>query len=103
MDAMGALGDAGWYVIREILWANDYQMPQSVAALPGHVVNGAGVILACGATFLWKDGRVATIECSFLSDMLMDIIVHGSRGCVSLGDFVIPYEENCASFPSTNA
>jgi len=102
MDALGALGDAGWYAIRAILWANDYQMPQSVAALPGHVVNEAGVILACGATFLWQDGRVATIECSFLSDISMDIIVHGSRGCLSLRDFVIPYEENCASFQSSS-
>jgi predicted dehydrogenase len=98
MDALGALGDAGWYCIRAILWANDYQMPQTVTALPGHVVNDAGVILACGATFLWQDGRVATFECSFLSDMSMDIIVHGSRGVLSLHDFVIPYEENCASF-----
>lgn len=100
VDAMGALGYAGWYAIRAILWANDYQMPQRVAALPGHVVNETEVILACGATFLWQDGRVATIECSFLSDMSMDIIVHGSRGYPSLRDFVIPYEENCASFQS---
>jgi predicted dehydrogenase len=101
-DALGALGDAGWYTIRAILWANDYQMPQTVTALPGHVVNEAGVILACGATFLWQDGRVATFECSFLSHMSMDIIVHGSRGCLSLRDFVVPYEENCASFLSSS-
>jgi len=102
MDALGALGDAGWYCIRAILWANDYQMPQSVTALPGYVVNDAGVILACGATFLWQDGRVATFSCSFLSDMSMDLIVNGSRGVLRLHDFVIPYEEDSASYFSTS-
>ncbi|XP_058092116.1 uncharacterized oxidoreductase At4g09670-like [Magnolia sinica] len=32
MDALGALGDAGWYCIRAILWATDYQLPKIVAA-----------------------------------------------------------------------
>lgn len=78
MDALGALGDLGWYCIRAILWANDYQMPHSVTALPGSVVNDVGVILDCGATFDWQDGRVATFSCSFLGGLSMDLIVNGS-------------------------
>ncbi len=42
------------------------------------------------------------IECSFLSDMSMDIIFHASRECLSLRDFVIPYEENFAYFQSSS-
>lgn len=102
MEALGALGDAGWYCIRAILWANDYQMPHSVTALPGYVVNDVGVILACGASLLWQDGRVATFNCSFRSDMSMDLIVNGSRGVLRLHDFVIPYEEESASYFSTS-
>eukprot|EP01018_Ginkgo_biloba_P037832 Gb_11248 [translate_table: standard] len=66
LDALGALGDLGWYCIRAILWANDYQLPQSVTALPGAVFNEAGVIMLVGT--------------------------------LRLHDFVIPYEENSASF-----
>jgi len=84
------------------LYSNDYKITQIVVALRGHVVNEAGFILACGATFLRQDARVATIECSFLSDISTDIIAHGSRGHLSLSDFGIPYKENCASFQSSS-
>eukprot|EP01018_Ginkgo_biloba_P037834 Gb_11250 [translate_table: standard] len=98
LDALGVLGDLGWYCIRAILWANDYQLPQSVTALPGAVFNEAGVIMACGCHFFWKDGRVSTYHCSYFSDMSMDLAVHGTKGTLRLHDFVIPYEENSASF-----
>ncbi|XP_057845538.2 uncharacterized oxidoreductase At4g09670 [Cryptomeria japonica] len=103
LDAHGALGDVGWYCIRAILWANDYEMPQSVIAHPRPVLNEGGVITSCGATFSWQDGRVATFYCSFHSPLTMDLSVHGSKGILKLHDFVIPYEENSASFfSSTN-
>uniref|UniRef100_A0A0C9RZ72 TSA: Wollemia nobilis Ref_Wollemi_Transcript_1150_1464 transcribed RNA sequence n=1 Tax=Wollemia nobilis TaxID=56998 RepID=A0A0C9RZ72_9CONI len=98
LDAHGALGDVGWYCIRAILWANDYQMPHSVIAHPGPVLNISGVIMACGATLFWQDGRVATFYCSFLADLCMDFSVHGSKGTLRLHDFVIPYEESSASY-----
>ncbi|XP_057845537.2 uncharacterized oxidoreductase At4g09670 [Cryptomeria japonica] len=103
LDALGALGDAGWYCIRAILWANDYEMPRSVIAHPGPVLNEGGVITSCGATLSWKDGRVATFHCSFHSCLTMDLSIHGSKGNLNLYDFAIPYEENTASFfTSTN-
>ncbi|RVW71316.1 putative oxidoreductase [Vitis vinifera] len=43
LDALGALGDVGWYCIRAILFAVDYELPKSVKALPGTVFNEAGV------------------------------------------------------------
>lgn len=80
------------------LSANDYQMFQSVTVLPGYVLNDTGIILACGATFLWQDGRVATFRCSFFFNMSMDIIIHRSRGVLRLHNFVIPYEEDSVCF-----
>ncbi|KAH9295378.1 hypothetical protein KI387_038966, partial [Taxus chinensis] len=104
LDAHGALGDVGWYCIRAILWANDYEMPRSVTAHPGPILNEAGVITACGATFSWQDGRVATFHCSFHIQLSMDLSVHGSKGILRLHDFVIPYEEGSGSyFSSTDA
>ncbi|XP_059068716.1 uncharacterized oxidoreductase At4g09670-like [Cryptomeria japonica] len=103
LDGLGALGDVGWYCIRAILWANDYEMPQSVIAHPGPVLNEGGVITSCGATLSWQDGRVATFHCSFHSCLTMDLSVHGSKGILNLHDFAMPYEESSASFfSSTN-
>jgi hypothetical protein len=45
--------------------------------------------------------RLYNNRCSFLSNMSMDIIVHGSRGVLCLYDFVIPYKEDSISFLSS--
>ncbi|KAK9272349.1 hypothetical protein L1049_002720 [Liquidambar formosana] len=106
LDALGALGDAGWYCIGAILWAANYQLPTAVTALPAASIarNSAGVILACGASFLWdqEDKKVATFHCSFLSHASMDLAISGSNGSLHLKDFIIPYQENSASFNFTS-
>ncbi|KAJ0988578.1 hypothetical protein J5N97_006934 [Dioscorea zingiberensis] len=101
LDSLGALGDLGWYCIRAILWAVDYQLPSSATALPAVHSNNAGVLLACAASLHWDDGKVATFHCSFLSNTSMDISVHGASGSLQLTDFGIPYREDSASFELT--
>lgn len=98
LDALGALGDVGWYTIGAVLWAADFELPKSVTALPGPVFNKAGVILSCGASLYWEDGKVATFHCSFLSNLTMDITAVGTLGSLHLHDFVVPFEEEKASF-----
>lgn len=98
LDGLGALGDAGWYGIRGILWATDYELPKTVVALHGPVLNEAGVILACGASLHWDDGKLATVYCSFLSNLTMDITAIGTKGTLHLHDFIIPFQEKEASF-----
>ncbi|KAJ3702667.1 hypothetical protein LUZ61_006372 [Rhynchospora tenuis] len=98
LDALGALGDAGWYCIRSILWANSYQLPRTVVALRGPIKNNAGVIIACGAQLLWPDGRSATLNCSFLAHLTMQMTVIGTKGALHVTDFIIPYEEEKGSF-----
>lgn len=98
LDALGALGDVGWYCIRSILWATDFELPKSVLALRGSVVNSAGVILACSASLHWEDGKVATFHCSFLANLTMDVTVVGTNGTLHFHDFVVPFEEKQASF-----
>ncbi|CAK9145454.1 unnamed protein product [Ilex paraguariensis] len=77
LDALGALGDTGWYCTRGILWANEYELPKTVTALPEPEYNEACVILSCGAspekkwptisrkTQLVIDGVMASIEKGF--------------------------------------
>ncbi|KAF9612259.1 hypothetical protein IFM89_038681 [Coptis chinensis] len=100
LDALGALGDAGWYCTRSILWAANYELPKTVTALRGPIFNESGVILACGSSLQWEDGKVATFHCSFLSNLTMDITAIGTGGTLHVNDFVIPFEENKAVFSS---
>ena len=73
-------------------------MPKTVTALPGPVLSKAGVILSCGASLLWEDGTVATLECSFLANLTMDGAVLGTKGTLHVNDFNIPFDETSASF-----
>uniref|UniRef100_A0A1D1YDX3 Putative oxidoreductase At4g09670 n=1 Tax=Anthurium amnicola TaxID=1678845 RepID=A0A1D1YDX3_9ARAE len=98
LDALGALGDVGWYCIRSILWAANYELPKTVIAFRGPVSNEAGVILSCGSSLLWEDGKMATFHGSFLSHLTMELSVIGTTGTLHLSDFVIPFEEGSASF-----
>ncbi|XP_054787307.1 uncharacterized oxidoreductase At4g09670-like isoform X3 [Prosopis cineraria] len=98
LDALGSLGDIGWYCIRAILWAANFELPKTVIALRDPQLNEAGVILSCGASLYWEDGKSATFHCSFLSNLTMDITAIGTKGSLHVHDFVIPYQEKEASF-----
>lgn len=94
LDGLGALGDTGWYCIRAILWAVNYELPKSVLAFPGAILNEEGVIISCGSSMHWEDGRSATFHCSFLSYVTFDVTVLGTKGCLRLNDFALPFEES---------
>ncbi|CAN6931361.1 unnamed protein product [Brassica oleracea] len=98
LDGLGALGDLGWYAIRAALFANNFELPKIVAASPGTVLNESGVILSCGASLSWEDGRTASIYCSFLANVGMEITAVGTNGTLCVQDFVIPFEETQATF-----
>ncbi|KAJ6412430.1 hypothetical protein OIU84_005476 [Salix udensis] len=60
LDAHGALGDAGWYGIRSILWAVDYELPKTVTALPGDCFKrsrGYSVLRCFSAMGRWESGN----------------------------------------------
>lgn len=98
LDGLGALGDIGWYCIRYILWAYDFALPISVTAHSGSKLSDTGVLTACGATFEWSDGRLATFRCSFHGDIVMKGVCSGTKGTLEIDDFVIPRNESTCSF-----
>ncbi|CAI0433280.1 unnamed protein product [Linum tenue] len=102
LDSLGALGDAGWYGVRAILWAADYHLPKTVVATPGSVTSDRGVILACGASLHWEDGKSATFHCSFLTHLTMFLTAIGTQGTLQLNDFIIPFQEHEASFSTSS-
>ncbi|KAG4397837.1 hypothetical protein AAZX31_10G207700 [Glycine max] len=75
-----------------------YELPKTVVASYEPVLNKDVVILDCGASLYWEDGKVATFHCSFLANLTMDITAIGTRGTLHVHDFVIPYHEKEASF-----
>jgi hypothetical protein len=54
---------AGWYCVRAILWAYDWELPTAVAAHPGAAFNAEGVPMHVGATLLFPGGRRGSFEC----------------------------------------
>ncbi|KAL2894375.1 hypothetical protein RDABS01_010284 [Bienertia sinuspersici] len=102
LDGLGALGDAGWYCIRACLWAANYELPKFVTALRNPTKNDAGVLLSCDASLHWEDGKVATFNCSFLSNLTMDLTAIGTKGTLHLNDFIIPYKEAEASYSTVS-
>ncbi|CAN6974380.1 unnamed protein product [Brassica rapa subsp. trilocularis] len=101
LDGLGALGDAGWYTIQGSLLANSFRLPKTVTGLPGHVLNDAGIVLSCGALLDWEEGVTATIYCSFLANVTMEITAIGTKGTLRVHDFVIPFQETEASFTTS--
>ncbi|CAN1186776.1 Uncharacterized oxidoreductase At4g09670 [Linum perenne] len=102
LDSLGALGDAGWYGVRAILWAANYELPRTVVATRGAVLSNQGVLLACGGSLHWEDGKVATFHCSFLTHMTMFVTAIGTSGTLQLNDFIIPFEEKEASYSTSS-
>ncbi|KAG5524512.1 hypothetical protein RHGRI_031243 [Rhododendron griersonianum] len=100
LDALGALGDIGWYCIQAILWAADYELPETVTAWREPEFNEAGVILSCGSCLCWRDGKIATFYCSFLTNLTMDLSVLGTKGNLHIYDFAVPFQENSATYYS---
>ncbi|CAN8303392.1 unnamed protein product [Cochlearia groenlandica] len=101
LDGLGSLGSVGWYAIRAILLANNFELPKTIAAFPGAVRNESGVILSCGASMSWEDGRTATLYSSFLANLTMEITAIGTKGTLYVHDFLIPFQETGASFATS--
>ena len=65
MPSMAAspLPTAGWYCVRAILWAFQFDSPLSVAAHAGAEFSSAGVPISVGATLLFSGGRRGHFQC----------------------------------------
>ncbi|KAJ6684189.1 putative proteinD(P)-BINDING ROSSMANN-FOLD SUPERFAMILY PROTEIN [Salix viminalis] len=61
MDALGVLGDLGWYCVGAVLWAKNYELPNVVSALPAGVTrNSAGIVLSCTACLNYDQDHKTT-------------------------------------------
>ncbi|KAI7990667.1 putative oxidoreductase [Camellia lanceoleosa] len=101
LDSLGALGDIGWYCTRAILWAANFQLPKPAVALRQPVLSEAGVILSCGSSLYWEDGKIATFHCSFLTNLSTDLTALGTKSIYE--STTLPFLlKNVASFHVTS-
>ena len=94
MEPFGCLGDLGWYNIRFSLWAMNWQMPSKVV---GHVLaehqhpgSPAAVPTSFSGELFFDDGVSASFYCSFLTEIQQWANIGGTRGFISVPDFVLP-------------
>lgn len=95
LEPHGCLGDLGWYCIRFILWAADLQMPSHVSARTITPLKGddspGEVPGEFSAEFQFSDGLSASFFCSFLTENQQTAIISGSKGFMTVDDYVLPF------------
>ena len=90
MEPLGALGDLGWYNIRFTLFVMKHQMPAKVS---GRLLteNASGVPMEFSGELLWANGVSASFYCSFNTELQQWAHVSGTKGSISVPDFVLPF------------
>jgi predicted dehydrogenase len=95
LEPFGCLGDLGWYCLRFTLWARDWQMPTQVS---GRILSELGrpdspatVPTAFSGELLFAGGVSAEFYCSFHTDTEQWARLSGTKGCLHLADFVLPF------------
>ena len=100
LEPLGVLGDLGWYNIRFTLWVMKYQMPERVT---GHTLHehGSGatpVPVEFSGELFFPGGVSASFYCSFRTENQQWAHISGTKGSVSLDDFVLPFYGAEATF-----
>ncbi len=95
LEPQGCLGDLGWYCLRFALWAMRGQLPHTVTGRILSQINRGDspqpVPTEFSGELLFKDGVSAGFYCSFETEMQQWVHVSGTRGCLRIDDFVLPY------------
>jgi len=90
LEPAGCLGDLGWYSIRMSLACFGNEVPEKVRGFMLEVREGVPVELRGDLYF--SGGRSASFHCSFTSALEETCRISGTKGALSLDDFVQPIE-----------
>jgi len=103
-EPLGCLGDLGWYNVRFILSAMNWDLPthvigRTLVSFPKSKNSDTQDVPAefSGELFFDRD-RTASIYCSFLSELQQWSHVSGDMGHLTVDDFVLPYYGSRNSF-----
>lgn len=107
LEPMGCLGDLGWYTTRFILWTLGYEMPQRVSGRLLNFVQRPGssvrVPLEFSGELFFANDVSASFYCSFLTEHQQWVNISGSKGHLTVRDFVLPFFGGEVSFDVTNS
>jgi predicted dehydrogenase len=100
LEPLGALGDLGWYNIRFSLWVMKYHMPERVGGrtLAEHGSGNGAVPVEFSGELFFPHGVSASFYCSFRTENQQWAHASGTKGSVSLSDFVLPFYGAEAAF-----
>lgn len=106
LEPLGCLGDLGWYNIRFSLWVMNFQMPLQVS---GRALTEArrpdsssAVPTEFSGELFFAHGVSASFYCSFITETSQWAKISGTKGYVSVKDFVVPFYGNEVAFDVTN-
>jgi len=103
-EPLGCLGDLGWYNVRFVLSAMNWDLPthvigRTLVSFPnGAKSESIGVPAEFSGELFFNNGRTASIFCSFLAELQQWSHVSGDQGHLTLDDFVLPYYGSHTSF-----
>lgn len=106
LEPLGCLGDLGWYNIRFILWALGWKNPTSVTgrilAEHGRGDSPAAVPMEFSGELFFSNGASASFYCSFVTEHQQWVHLSGTRGFLTVPDFVLPYFGGEVAFETNN-
>ena len=95
LEPFGCLGDLGWYCIRFLLWANQWQVPSQMT---GKCLTGmrgeksqTEVPAEFSAELQFPGGSTGSFYCSFITGNQQWAHVSGTKGNAFMPDFVLPH------------
>jgi predicted dehydrogenase len=102
LEPLGCLGDQGWYCIRIALWAMKWQLPERVS---GRILSSvtkrrgeAPVLTEFSGELFFKNGATSDFYCSFVTALEQRVNIIGTRGYLSMNDFVLPFKGDTLAF-----
>jgi predicted dehydrogenase len=102
LEPTGCLGDLGWYNIRFSLWAMKWAMPQAVSgrilSQRSSKVSPAPTPADFSGELIFDENISAGFFCSFLTTFQQWAFISGTKGSISLSDFVHPQSIHEPSF-----
>jgi predicted dehydrogenase len=101
LEPAGCLGDLGWYDIRFALWALNWQLPREVSAC-SLAQTDSSVPTDFSAELFFDNGVSASLYCSFINFRQQWVHVSGTKGYLSISDFVNPFHGAELGFETTN-
>ncbi len=106
LEPLGCLGDLGWYNIRFILWAMNWELPERVTgcilAEDRRPDSPTTVPTDFSAELLFAGGVSAAFYCSFLAEIQQWVNLAGTKGFLYVPDFVLPWRGGEVGFTVSN-